>query len=57
MTKYRDPEWVMERTSAMTIACPYCPARIDEECFDPKTGYVLEQQPAHSLRMREAGVL
>lgn len=35
---------VMERATAMTIACPHCGAEIGRECFDPRTGWVLEHQ-------------
>ena len=47
----------IQRANAREITCPYCGARPGEECFDPRTGYVLEKQPAHVRRMQEAGVL
>lgn len=55
--KRKDAGFVMDRVTSMTIACPYCKAPMDRECADPQTGYVLENQPAHNVRMREAGVL
>lgn len=53
----RDADFVMARVNALEIACPYCGAERDRECFNPQTGYVLEHQPAHNIRMRDAGVL
>ena len=57
VVKRKDAAFVMDRVTSMTIPCDYCGAMPDRECFDPKTGYVLENQPAHNIRMREAGVL
>ena len=48
---------IIQRASALTIPCPHCGALVGRECFDPRTGYVLVHQPAHSIRLREAGVL
>ena len=48
---------VMQRASALTIPCPHCGAAAGDRCFNPRTGYELEHQPAHSIRLREAGVL
>ena len=51
-----DPEFVMARVDALTIACPYCRAPVDEQCADPVSGYVLEHQPAHYRRLQEVHV-
>ena len=53
----KDTAFILARVNAMTIKCTYCGAAEDRECFDPHTGYVLEHQPAHSIRLREVGVL
>lgn len=53
----KDASFVMDRVTSITIPCPYCGADVERECFEPRTGYVLENQPAHNVRMREAGVL
>lgn len=50
-------EQIIQRATALTILCPFCGALVGRECFDPRTGYVLVNQPAHNIRMREAGVL
>lgn len=50
-------EEIMQRASAVTIPCPYCGAQVDQKCFNPITGWELEHQPAHNVRMREAHVL
>jgi hypothetical protein len=55
--KRKDAAFIMDRVTSMTIPCLYCGALADRECADPKTGYVLENQAAHNIRMREAGVL
>lgn len=52
-----DPEWTMARVNAMTIPCSYCRVLADEVCVNPATGYELEFQPAHMLRLVEAHVL
>lgn len=52
-----DPEFTMARIDAMGIPCPYCRADADRECYDPTTGYVLENQPAHYRRLQEVQVL
>jgi hypothetical protein len=52
-----DPEFVMARVDALQFCCPYCAAPPEEECYDPRTGYRLEHQPAHLMRLREAHVL
>ena len=53
----KDSQFILARVNAMTIKCAYCGAAEDRECFDPHTGYVLEHQPAHVLRLQEAHVL
>ena len=50
-------EEIIQRATATEVVCPYCGARPGDPCFDPKTGYVLEKQPAHVRRLWEAGVL
>lgn len=57
MTRHIDPEFTMARIDAMGIPCPYCHADADRECYDPATGYVLQNQPAHVRRLQEVGVL
>ena len=53
----RDPDFVMARVNAMDIECAYCGAEPDRECYDPRTGFVLENQPAHYRRLQDAHVL
>ena len=48
---------IMQRATALTVECSYCGAEIGRECFDPRTGWVLEHQPAHSIRLRESGAI
>lgn len=50
-------DMVMQRASALTIPCPHCGAASGDKCFDPQTGYVLENQPAHVRRLQEVHVL
>lgn len=50
-------EQVIQRATALTIKCAYCGAREGDRCFDLTTGSLIENQPAHNLRMRESGAL
>ena len=50
-------EQIIQRATALTIPCPFCGAEVGRECFDPRTGWVLEKQAAHVRRLRDAHVL
>lgn len=50
-------ELAIQRATAITVPCPYCPADVGQECYDPRTGVVLELQAAHYHRLQDAGVL
>lgn len=50
-------EQIIQRATAITIPCVFCGAEVGRECFDPRTGWVLEHQPAHSIRLRESGAI
>lgn len=52
-----DPHFTIARSNALEIDCPYCRAPRWERCVDPRTGWEIENQPAHNMRMREAHVL
>lgn len=45
------------RADALAVFCEYCKAQPGKECSDPKTGYVLLKQPAHTRRLKDAGTL
>lgn len=55
--KQKDAGFILARVSAMTVKCAYCGADVERECFDPQTGYVLENQPAHMRRLQEVHAL
>ena len=50
-------EQIIQRATALTIPCGFCGAEIGRECFDPRTGWLLEHQPAHNIRLRESGAI
>jgi hypothetical protein len=50
-------EVAIQRANALTIRCEYCKADPNRMCFDPRTGYELELQPAHTRRLRDAQVV
>ena len=50
-------EQIIQRATALTIPCGYCGAEIGRECFDPRTGCLIEHQPAHNIRLRESGAI
>ena len=52
-----DPAFTIARVNAMQVRCDYCHAEVDRECYDPRTGYVLEHQPAHVRRLQEVHAL
>ena len=45
------------RELALTVPCSYCKACKGEKCWVPSTGHVLLKQPAHTVRLQDAGVL
>lgn len=45
-------EW---RIAALAQSCEYCSAAPATPCTDPRTGYVLQSQAAHLVRLRLAG--
>lgn len=47
----------IQRATALTIPCPYCPADAGRECFDPRTGVLLERQAAHYRRLQDSGAM
>ena len=51
-----DAEWRMERDLAETVVCPevQCHAVVGETCRNLSSGQVLENQPAHARRIRDA---
>lgn len=50
-------EQIIQRATALTIPCVFCGAGVGRECFDPRTGWVLENQAAHNMRLRESGAI
>ena len=48
-------ERAIARIDAMAYPCPYCHAAVDQECYTPKTGFILGKQPAHYKRLIESG--
>jgi hypothetical protein len=51
-----DAEWRMERDLAESVRCsePRCEAGVGETCRNLSSGQVLENQPAHARRIRDA---
>lgn len=54
----RDPTlgFASARANALTVRCTYCGADPGVECWNPRTGVVLEKQPAHYRRLMDARV-
>ena len=50
-----DSQRAIARIDAMAYVCPYCHAGVDQECYNPKTGFILGKQPAHMKRLIESG--
>lgn len=48
----RMAEW---RIAALAHPCGYCTAVPAKPCVDPRTGYVLQSQAAHLIRLKAAG--
>lgn len=50
-------DFILTRNLSESIRCPYCGAEEGRRCFDPRDGVEIECQPAHNIRMREAGAI
>lgn len=47
-----DPQMILKRAEALNVGCEYCHAQPQQRCFNPKTKFDLEFQPAHFVRLQ-----
>lgn len=46
-----------DQDQAVTVPCPYCGSEVGEDCIRKVDGYPLTNLPAHTGRLKAAGVV